>query len=133
MLLDSSVLIAATDAADVHFTLIDRWLAGRAFATCPITQGAMLRHQCRVLGPAAMFESLRLLSLNPHHTFWPDAVPYDESALVGVTGYRQITDAYLVSLAAHHDAQLATLDVGLARAHQRAVLITNPESLGRPV
>ena len=46
---------------------------------------------------------------------------------------RQIADAYLVSLAAHHDAQLATLDVGLARAHQRAVLITNPESSGRPV
>jgi predicted nucleic acid-binding protein len=38
-----------------------------------------------------------------------------------VIGHRQVTDAYLVALARHHDGRLATFDRGLAALHDDAV------------
>jgi uncharacterized protein len=51
------------------------------------------------------------------HAFWPDAIPYERAHLGGIIGHRQVTDAYLVALARHHGARLATLDRGLAALH----------------
>ncbi len=51
------------------------------------------------------------------HRFWPDAIAYDSTHLRGVVGHRQVTDAYLVALAAHHGGRLVTLDKGLAALH----------------
>lgn len=57
----------------------------------------------------------RLTAL-PEHKFWPDepavtdAAPFTSLALVG---HRQVTDAYLLALALHHDGKLATLDRGV--------------------
>lgn len=49
---------------------------------------------------------------------WPDSVTYAEAPLDGVRGHRQVTDAYLVALAASvDDARLATLDEGLVDVH----------------
>lgn len=51
---------------------------------------------------------------NSRHEFWPDVAPYDASVLRGVTGHRQVTDAYLASLAATRQSRLATFDRGLS-------------------
>jgi hypothetical protein len=55
------------------------------------------------------------LNLSSHH-FWPDSISVID-ALKNIegwlTGHRQITDAYLLSLAVHHRGKLATLDQGI--------------------
>jgi len=46
--------------------------------------------------------------------FWPDALSYVDADLARVIGHKQVTDAYLVSLARSRDStKLATLDIGL--------------------
>ncbi len=56
------------------------------------------------------------LRRSPKVDFWPDSISYTEAALEHITGHRQVTDAYLASLAASHQARLATLDEALAAA-----------------
>jgi predicted nucleic acid-binding protein len=52
----------------------------------------------------------------PSHHFWADSISVID-ALKNIegrlTGHRQVTDAYLVSLAVHHRGKLATLDQGI--------------------
>lgn len=55
--------------------------------------------------------------------FWTDAVSYLDVDLSHVTGYRQVTDAYLLALARSREAELATLDAGFASAVPRGVLL----------
>jgi predicted nucleic acid-binding protein len=52
----------------------------------------------------------------PACDFWPDSLSYVNADLGHVRGHRQLTDAYLVSLAAGRvGTAVATLDEGLAR------------------
>jgi uncharacterized protein len=54
----------------------------------------------------------------PGCVFWPDSLSYAASDLGRVRGHRQVTDAYLESLAADRaDAILALLDESLALSH----------------
>ncbi|UUT34755.1 hypothetical protein [Microbacterium elymi] len=39
---------------------------------------------------------------HPKAEFWPDAVSYADGNLSEVRGHRQVTDAYLLSLARRH-------------------------------
>lgn len=81
-LLDGNVLVALTDEAHVHHEPASRWFAAQQvpFATCPITQGTLLRMQLR-LGAAtdigAAMALLAALTRHPQHRFWPDAVGYE--------------------------------------------------------
>jgi predicted nucleic acid-binding protein len=60
----------------------------------------------------------------PGYEFWPDSLSYAEADLPQVQGHREVTDAYLVSLAAARpDARLATLDEGLARARPETAIL----------
>ena len=98
------------------------WFADRGarpWATCAITQNGVLR----ILGhprypnspgsPAVVTQVLRQLVAHPQHQFWPAApsllseLAVDTAALLDPG---QITDAYLLGLAVHHDGVLATLD-----------------------
>lgn len=93
-------------------------------ATCPITEGALVRDQVRA--GASALESVAYLDTlrqNPWHHFWPEDIGYDAAMLTGVLGHRQITASYLVALAAHHGGALATLDRGLAALHPEVILI----------
>ena len=66
-----------------------------------------------------MPEALALLIKNvnqPAHEFWPDALTAPRALkplMRDAFGHRQITDAYLFSLALRHKAHLATFDRGL--------------------
>ena len=88
------------------------------FATCPITQGSLVRYLIRVGYDAAAAKSLlgRITAL-PDHVFWPDSVTYEEVRMAGVVGHRQVTDAYLAQLARENGGRLATFDEGLAAVH----------------
>lgn len=121
-LLDSNVLIALGDRDHVHHQAVRNWFRHRgdaAFATCPITQGALLRILMQ-RGRAAVGEPMDILRgfiAHPAHRFWPEDMGYDAIRLDGVLGHRQITDAYLAALARRHGGRLATLDRGLAALH----------------
>jgi predicted nucleic acid-binding protein len=64
-------------------------------------------------------DALRLLQrvcALPGHAFWPDDLSLAElgRTLGSLIGHRQVTDAYLVALAASREGVLATLDRGVA-------------------
>jgi len=114
-LLDANVLIAATVADHEHHARARDWLSSdRLFATCPSTQGSLVRFIVRVASIDHALDALSILTTNTRHEFWPDASPYDADVLRNVTGHRQVTDAYLAALAAKHDGRLATFDRGLS-------------------
>lgn len=107
-------------ADHVHHDAAEAWLSAGSerFATCPITQGSLVRLLVRQgVDAAAAHEMLRALDDHPRHEFWPDDIPYQDVPLGGIIGYRQITDAYLAQLARVHGGRLATFDRGLAAVH----------------
>jgi hypothetical protein len=74
------------------------------FATCPITQGSLIRLLIREGQPArAAREILNGTTADPRHEFWPDDVSY--------------TDDSLAQLARAHGSRLATFDQAIAKLH----------------
>ncbi|MEZ5353468.1 MAG: TA system VapC family ribonuclease toxin [Bryobacteraceae bacterium] len=125
-LLDSNVLIAlATPDHTAHKRALLWFQPGKDFATCPITEGALVRFYLRMAerGSAGEAKSLlaRITQL-PGHVFWPDDAPYSDMPERGVIGHRQVTDAYLVCLAAKHGGVLATMDDSMALLHRSGVM-----------
>ena len=117
-LLNANALIALVIAEHEHHGRVTAWVTQvDKVALCPITEGAMVRYLIRVGETAATASQLlNTLRESPRVDFWPDSISYTEAALEHVTGHRQVTDAYLASLAASHQARLATLDVAMATA-----------------
>lgn len=128
-LLDANVLVALADAAHVHHDEAVRWFTGSSvpFATCPITQGALLRLLLRLQTVGDASSAAKVLAgfaSHPRHRFWPADLDCASLSWNGVMGHRQVTDAYLAALARHNGGRLATLDSGLAALHSDvAVLI----------
>ncbi len=121
-LLDGNVLVALSDAAHVHHEVAIRWFMAldAPFATCPITQGTLLRMLLQfkaVRDVASAVAFLERFTAHPKHRFWPDSLPYASISWTGIFGQRQVTDAYLAALARHHAGRLATFDQGLAALH----------------
>lgn len=125
-LLDANVLIALGDSAHVQHNSARTWFDGSdgIFATCPSTQGSLLRFLLRhgaARSMAGAIEILQRFQEHPRHRFWPDQFNYAEIDVRGVIGHRQVTDAYLVAQARANGGQLATFDRGLAALHGDAV------------
>lgn len=119
-LLDANVLIALVVADHTHHATAEAWLAGsdERFATCPITEGSLVRLLIRQgENGATAHDIVTALAEHPRHEFWEDNVPYRDVPLTGVVGHRQVTDAYLAQLARAHQAQLVSFDRGLAVLH----------------
>jgi uncharacterized protein len=117
-LLDANVLIALTVADHEHHARASAWASGiTGFAVCPVVEGALVRFLVRVgEGAVVAQQVLRAVHALPGCEFWPDSLSYAASDLGHVRGHRQVTDAYLVSLAAGRpDAILATLDERLVQ------------------
>ena len=120
VLLNADVLIALLVDDHVHHTAAENWFAGMPgnFATCPVTQGSMLRLLLREgQSAAAARVVLSQATANPRHEFWPDDVAYTDVPTAGVVGHRQVTDAYLAQLARSRQARLATFDQAMAKLH----------------
>lgn len=120
-LLDSNVMIALALTDHRHHRSADLWVSalGTGFATCPITEGALVRVISRAPASTAehAVELLRRIVSSDRHEFWPDDVSYLDVPTAGLIGHRQVTDAYLAQLARHRGGRLATLDKGLAALH----------------
>jgi toxin-antitoxin system PIN domain toxin len=120
-LLDANALIALVVSDHVHHDAADAWVArsGGPIATCPVTQGSLVRLLMREgQPPVTGVAILTALATDSRHEFWPDDVPYTDVRMTGVIGHRQVADAYLAQLARRHGGRLATFDEGLAALHR---------------
>lgn len=115
-LLDANVLIALTVREHEHHRRATRWAADvDQFAVCPIVEGALLRFLVRIGESAhAAVEVLRAVHAVPRCEFWPDSLSYARADLGHIAVHRQLTDAYLASVASSQGGVLATLDQALA-------------------
>jgi uncharacterized protein len=114
-LLDANVLIALTVQEHEHHQRATTWASTiDRFATCPIVEGALVRFLVR-LGESAVTATKVIQRIRdlPTCEFWPDSISYADIDLQHVVGHRQVTDAYLVSLARSRAAALATFDEAL--------------------
>jgi toxin-antitoxin system PIN domain toxin len=120
VLLDANVLIALLVEDHVHHGAAENWFVGMSenFATCPVTQGSLMRLLIREGQPAsAARDILTGTTADPRHEFWPDNVPYTDVPTQGIIGHRQVIDAYLAQLARAHESRLATFDQAVAKLH----------------
>ncbi len=129
VLADGNVLVALTVVDHVHHDVVRRWFVDVApdLATCPITEGTLLRFLLRESTPTAeAAAALSKMRAQDWHTFWPDSLPYEAAHLAGVLGHRQVADAYLVALARSHRSKVVTLDRGLAALHGDHTILLSP-------
>lgn len=120
VLLDANVLIALLVDDHVHHEAAENWFTDMAdhFATCPITQGSLMRLLVREgQSAAAAHAILDGTTADPRHEFWADDIPYTDVPTQGIIGHRQVTDAYLAQLARAHGSRLATFDQAMAKLH----------------
>jgi len=121
-LLDVNVLIALIDPAHMQHDRAHDWFAAKgtkAWATCPLTENGVLRIVSHARypnspgTPAAVSKLMTVLCALDGHECWPDDVTLfdrkriDPSRLLDSA---QVTDTYLLALAAAHRGQLATFD-----------------------
>ncbi len=121
-LLDVNVLIALIDPQHVHHEPSHRWFeahGGDGWATCPLTQNALLRilgnprYPNSPGGPAVVMSFLQELLAHPAHVFWPDALSWQATGVFeaeALLHHGQITDTYLLGLAVHHQGRLVSFD-----------------------
>lgn len=121
-LLDVNLLVALFDADHIHHDLAHDWFAdhrARGWATCPITENGLVRvlanprYGSPIVGVPAIVERLATFRGSGHHEFWADEVSLADTALFNpalVRGHRQLTDVYLLGLAARKGGRLATFD-----------------------
>jgi len=104
--------------------LVHTWFnkVGRgAWATCPIRQLGFIGISSNAkiirdaVSPRAALAVLEQIIALPGHHFWPDAIAPAQAVILSslsLVGHRQVTDAYLLSLAQHRKGKLATLNGG---------------------
>lgn len=125
-LLDINVWIALFDDAHTHSALANDFIAKRGvkIATCPLIENGVVRvmntaqySQRGAVGFERVRAQLAAATKLLDHQFWPDDVSIrDEDAidLAKIHGHNQITDAYLLALAAKNKGALVTFDQRIA-------------------
>ena len=122
-LADGNVLVALVLRTHIHHDRAHQWLAGLKndrFATCPATQGTLLRVHMRISTDgtaAAAWAALRAVSEHPRHESWNEPLDYLDVPHRNLQGHRQVTDAWLAELARRRGGRVATLDSGFATLH----------------
>jgi uncharacterized protein len=129
-LLDISVLLALLDADHSGHQVAQAWLASeavRGWASCAITQNGFVRVISQPaypspVPPAAAIRRLAQATASPLHEFWPcDLEIMDERIFdpERIHGPGQLTDAYLLALAASRGGRFVTFDRAMTRTHVR--------------
>lgn len=139
-LLDVNVLVALLDRDHTLHQQGRQWFEreiGHGWASCAITQNGLIRilSQPSYPSPVSILEATDLLATAtsaPHHEHWRSEVSILDETIFDrsrIHGPRQLTDVYLLGLAAHHGGRLVTFDrtialtaVRTARPHNLVVL-----------
>ena len=120
-LLDINVLIALFDPIHQHHDRAHAWLKKNiqsGWASCPITQNGFVRiiTQPRYARPVTVSEAVERLhdaTATAHHEFWPDDLSITDPKQFRhdhIHGPTQLTNLYLLALAAHHRGRFVTFD-----------------------
>ena len=125
-LLDVNAVIALIDPMHVHHERAHRWFAEREtgpWHTCPIVQNGVVRVVSHPKYPntqpvPVVLASLASLTAREDHVFLADSVSLLDTSIhtERLLASSQVTDTYLLHLAASHDALLATFDTRLVTA-----------------
>ena len=136
---DVNVLLALGMRDHVHHADASRWFFGNSvnrWATCPFTECGFVRiaSNPRLLPNGGLldsvFSTLNMLRTRTGHEFWPaDLSPATEPLMHRVRGHNQITDAYLLAIAVHRNAQVVTFDRGLFAFANMAGVAANVQLL----
>jgi toxin-antitoxin system PIN domain toxin len=126
-LLDVNVLVALAWRNHVHHAEARQWFdqnAPAGWATTPTTEVGFVRVSSNRAAtrtrttPATAITMLTRLTALAGHVFWPDSVRHvtaDGLDPERVVGYRQVTDAHLLAVAAANHGRLVTLDGRIAQ------------------
>lgn len=122
---DVNVLVALSWPNHIHHARAIDWferIKDDGWATCPVTESGFVRissNSAVIPDARSVAETLQLLVQIREvegHRFWTDDVsPADEEPDVfsRAVGYRQVTDAHLLTLAFRNGGVLATFDRGV--------------------
>lgn len=138
-LLDVNVIIALLDP---NHPLKDRahkwWSANQAsgWASCPITENGVVRiisnpnyRKHERFSPALIIGLLESFIGQTNHEFWPEGISLRDEKLFSrenILRSGQLTDTYLLALAAAHEATLVTFGQNISLA---AVRVAKPQNL----
>ena len=126
-LLDVNALIALISPGHVHHERMHSWFQGHSlqgWATCPITENGAVRvlaqsilavHRNRAFEVIGVLREWKQSQVK-YHRFWNDAISLTDDSLFRpeyITGPNVVTDAYLLGLAAKHNARLVSFDRSL--------------------
>jgi len=139
-LLDVNLLLALTDPMHVHHEAAHRWFGetGRqAWATSPITEHGFVRVASHLNYPnrpgdvPVVLAILRQLCEAEEHQFWSDNTSIRDLLEPNfILTHAQITDVYLLGLAAHEGGKLARMDhripVNAVRGGSQALELITP-------
>lgn len=126
-LLDANALIALGWPAHEHHEPMLGWFgkhARQGWATCALTQAAFVRvisqpsFSGHALGVAEVADLLLRNTAHPKHRFLPLDFGFEQvlgCCTGGLLGHRQITDAYLLTLALRNGLRLVTFDGGIGQ------------------
>jgi len=120
-LLDINVLLALLDSDHADHRRARDWIESeidQGWASCAITQNGFVRiiSQERYPSPISPGEAIKRLASatrTPHHEFWPSTVSLLDEEFINrsrIHGPRQVTDVYLLALAAQHEGRFVTFD-----------------------
>ncbi|MBN1129794.1 MAG: VapC toxin family PIN domain ribonuclease [Chitinispirillaceae bacterium] len=120
-LLDINVLIALAWPSHIHHAAARKWFAqkgAKGWATCPMTQCGFVRISANpkiiadAVSPHEAHTMLSAMTSHKGHTFWPDSIDltHEQFNSLVIAGHRQVTDAYLLLLAALKKGLLASFD-----------------------
>ena len=120
-MLDVNVLIALLTPNHVHAHRAHAWwreVETHGWATCPVTQNGFVRITSQASFPyssstAAALATLKDAMSRTRHEFWADSISIaDENSFdpAFLLSHRQVTDTYLLGLAAKNGGCLVTFD-----------------------
>jgi predicted nucleic acid-binding protein len=121
-LLDGNLLVAlAIDTHEFH-DRARRWFDAQteSFATCAVTEGTMLRLYLRFAAnrePVVAWGVLRAIHAMEAPEFWGAGFSYCDVKTSAISGWADVTDAWLAELARRQRGRFATLDRGIAVRH----------------
>ena len=125
-LLDVNVIIALLDPDHAFHERAHIWWAEngkRGWASCPITENGVVRIMSNPnysdkarFTPDDLIARLRKFAGQSDHEFWPDDISLCDEKIFATErmhSSRQLTDLYLLALAAKHQGRLVTFDRGI--------------------
>lgn len=122
-LLDVNALVALAWDSHVHHAAMREWFSAAGssgWATCPITESGFVRVSSNPkalpspIGISAARGVLAALRALDGHRFLVDDVSIVDPDVPELAGYRQVTDAHLLTLARRSGIRLVTFDAGIS-------------------